>query len=162
MDISSYKGLDEMDKRILNTLQKESQLSNVELARQVNLSPPATHARVKRLENEGYIDRYAVILNKEKLGFDLLCFVFINTNMHQVEQLEQFEEVIYSMPQILECINLTGEYDYMLKVVLRNREDLQKFVRRLTLVTSVSRIQTSVTMKEIKFTTALPVLEDEE
>lgn len=155
MKQSLNKRLDEMDIIILKLLQEEPQLSNAELARRVNLSPPATHVRIKRLEKVGYIDQYAVILNKEKLGYDLLCLIFINTHMHEVDQLELFEEKVMFMPQILECLNLTGEYDYMLKVALKNRKDLQYFIKKLTLLESVSQIQTSVTIKEIKFSTAL-------
>src|SRR5699024_936184 len=157
MSTSINKPLDEMDIIILNLLQKESQLSNAELSRKVNLSPPATHARIKRLEKEGYIDKYAVILNKDKLGFDLICYIFININTHQIKQHEEFERKITAMPQILECSNLTGEYDYLLKAILRNRTELQVFVRELTLFPSVSRIQTSVTMKEIKYSTTVPI-----
>ncbi|MGM8365996.1 Lrp/AsnC family transcriptional regulator [Virgibacillus sp. W0181] len=162
MRLPANKDLDDLDIKILDLLQKESQLSNVELSRRVSLSPPATHARLKRLEKEGYIDQYAVVLSKEKLGFDLLCFIFINTNMHQIEQLEQFEETVLKMPQILECFNLTGEYDYMLKAVLQSREDLHTFIRKLTLLTSISKIQTSIVMKEVKFSTTLPILDEGE
>lgn len=151
------KDLDDTDRLILDVLQKESQLSNAELARKINLSPPATHARVKRLENEGYIDRYAVILNQEKLDFDLLCFIFVNTSHHQDEQLEKFERSVHAMPEVLECYNLTGEYDYLIKAVLRDRAELHQFIRELTRLSAISRIHTSVTLKEVKFSTVLPI-----
>src|SRR5699024_12128050 len=130
-------------------------LSNAELSKIVNLSPPATHARLKRLEQRGYIDKYIAVLNKEKLNFDLVCIIFINTQTHEIKQLEEFEERVIAMPQILECLNLTGEFDYMLKAILRNREELQAFIRRLTNLKSDSKLQTCVTMREIMFTTNL-------
>ncbi|WP_141770447.1 Lrp/AsnC family transcriptional regulator [Bacillus sp. MUM 116] len=158
--IEGIKSLDALDRKILDLLQMEAQLSNAELARRVNLSPPATHARVKRLENEGFIDRHVVVLNSRKLGIDLLCFIFVSTNIHQKEQLEQLESAMNSMPEILECHCLTGEYDYFLKVANRNREELEKFIRKLNLLPGINRIQTSLSLREIKFTTALPINND--
>ncbi|OIK15153.1 AsnC family transcriptional regulator [Bacillus sp. MUM 116] len=158
--MEGIKSLDALDRKILDLLQMEAQLSNAELARRVNLSPPATHARVKRLENEGFIDRHVVVLNSRKLGIDLLCFIFVSTNIHQKEQLEQLESAMNSMPEILECHCLTGEYDYFLKVANRNREELEKFIRKLNLLPGINRIQTSLSLREIKFTTALPINND--
>ncbi|WP_010498088.1 Lrp/AsnC family transcriptional regulator [Paenibacillus elgii] len=150
------KVLDEVDIQILDLMQKEAQLSNAELARRVNLSPPATHARVKRLENEGFIERQVAILNQEKLGFDLLCFVFMSTNIHQAEQLEVLEEALSSMPEVLECHCLTGEYDYLLKVANKDRKELEGFIRKLNKL-GIARIQTSLALREIKYSTVLPI-----
>ena len=91
MEDIKNKGLDNVDLQILAILQREVQMSNAELARRVNLSPPATHTRVKRLENEGYIDQQVAILNQEKLGFDLLCYIFMSTNIHQEKEIEELE-----------------------------------------------------------------------
>lgn len=150
--------LDNTDKAALRILQDDGRLSNVDLARQIDLSPPATHARLRRLERDGYIRRYAAILDREKAGFDLLCFVHISLQMHGVEQLERFRESVREMPEVLECHHITGEYDYLLKVVLRNRKDLERFiVNRLTPVPGVARIHTSLVLTEVKSTTALPL-----
>lgn len=151
--------LDSIDQSILDILQKDAQLSNSDLARKVNLSPPATHARVKRLEKEGYIEKQVTILNHRKLGFDLFCFIFVSTNIHQKEQLETVESAMKVMPEVLECHCLTGEYDYLLKVANRNREDLERFIRKLNLLPGVIRIQTSISLRELKFSTALPIIE---
>lgn len=150
--------LDETDYHILAELQRDGRLSNVELARRINLSPPATHARVKRLEQRGYIERFAAILNREQLGFDLLCFVHIRMQMHELNALESFQEHIRSLPEVLECHHLTGQFDYVLKVALRNRRELQDFVRsKLVPLKGVSQITTSVLLEEVKSTTALPL-----
>ncbi len=154
------KILDDVDIQILDIKQKEAQLSNTELARRVNLSPPATHSRVKRLESEGFIDRQVAILNQEKLGFDLLCYVFMSTNIHQAEQLEVLENTLKAMSEVLECHCLTGEYDYLLKVVIRDRKELDLFIRKLNKL-GVSRIQSNLSLREIKNSTALPILKDE-
>jgi len=143
------KILDAIDIQILDILQRESQISNAELARHVNLSPPATHTRIKRLESEGFINRQVAILNQEKLGFDLLCYVFISTNIHQAEQLDILENALEAMSEVLECHCLTGEYDYLLKVVIRDRKELDGFIRKLNKL-GISRIQTNLSLREIK------------
>jgi len=150
--------LDPTDKLILQILQEEGRLSNAELARRVNLSPPATHARLRRLEEGGYIRQYAALLDREKVGFDMLCFVQISLQLHQPQQVEAVRAAIREMPEVLECHHVTGEYDYLLKVVIHNRKDLERFVlERLTPVPGVARIHTSLVLTEVKATTALPV-----
>lgn len=159
IDSLTNKELDDIDQLILKTIQTNANLSNVELARMINLSPPATHGRMKRLESEGYIKNYVTILNREKLGFDLLCFIYVKTSIHQTEQLEAFEEAIVSMPEVLECHHITGEYDFLLKVVLKDSSDLKNFIgNKLSSHGSISGIQTSLSYEEVKSTTALPLL----
>lgn len=160
--MEQYTQLNELDRKILVELQHDGRLSNVELARRIHLSPPATHARVKRLEERGIIKQYTVVLDRDALGFDLLCFVHIRMQMHELSTLEAFQEHMRSLPQVLECHHLTGQFDYVLKVALRNRQELQDFVRRkLVPLKGVSQITTSVLLEEVKSTTTLP-LEDSE
>lgn len=156
MEDSKTKGLDSMDLNILDILQREVHISNAELARRVNLSPPATHTRVKRLENEGYIDQQVAILNQEKLGFDLLCYVFMSTDIHQAKEIEELETNLKTMTEILECHCLTGAYDYLLKIVIRDRQELNRFIRKLNKL-GISRIQTNLSLREIKYSTVLPL-----
>ena len=156
MEDSKTKGLDSMDLHILDILQREVHISNAELARRVNLSPPATHTRVKRLENEGYIDQQVAILNQEKLGFDLLCYVFMSTDIHQAKEIEELETSLKTMTEILECHCLTGAYDYLLKIVIRDRQELNRFIRKLNKL-GISRIQTNLSLREIKYSTVLPL-----
>lgn len=153
------KILDDMDIQILDILQKGGQVSNSEIAKRVNLSPPATHARIKRLENEGYIHHHVAILNQEKLGFDLLSFIFMSTNIHQAEKLEVLEKALKSMPEVLECHCITGEYDYLLKVANKDRRGLESFIRKLNRL-GITRIQTSLALREVKYSTVLPLRED--
>jgi len=150
--------LDEIDRVILGVLQTEGRITNAELARQVNLSPPATHARIRRLEEGGYIRQYAALVDPEKVGYDMLCFVLVSLQLHQSQQVEGFKEAIKEMPEVLECHHVTGEFDYLLKVVIRNRRDLERFaIERLTPIPGVARIQTSLVLSEVKTTTALPL-----
>lgn len=150
--------LDAVDKALLRALQKDGRLSNVELARRINLSPPATLARTKRLEKDGYIRQYTAVVDSDKAGYDLLCFIHISLQMHEVKQVESFREATRRMPEVLECHHITGEYDYLLKVVLKNRKDLEKFVvDKITPIPGVARIHTSLVLVEVKTTTALPL-----
>lgn len=150
--------LDEVDRAILEALQDDGRLSNVDLARRVHLSPPATHARLRRLEKDGYIRQYAAIVDRERAGFDLLCFIQVSIQLHQPDQVEQFRVAVRAMPEVLECHHITGEYDYLLKAALRNRKDLERFVvDRLTPMPGIARIHTSLVLSEVKATTALPL-----
>jgi DNA-binding Lrp family transcriptional regulator len=150
--------LDDIDKAALRALQTDGRLTNIELAKRIHLSPPAAHARLKRLQKDGYIRGYTAIIDREKAGYDLLCFVHFSLQMHQVEQVEKFHKLVRQMPEVLECHHITGEYDYLLKVALRNRKDLERFaIDRLTPIPGVARIHTSLALNEIKSTTALPL-----
>jgi Lrp/AsnC family leucine-responsive transcriptional regulator len=150
--------LDKVDKSMLRALQADGRLSNVELARKISLSPPAAHSRLRRLEKDGYIRQYTAVVDREKAGYDLLCFIHISLQMHQVTQVEKFREATRKMPEVLECHHITGEYDYLLKVVLRNRKDLERFVvDKLTPIPGVARIHTSLVFTEVKSTMALPL-----
>jgi Lrp/AsnC family transcriptional regulator, leucine-responsive regulatory protein len=150
--------LDEVDVAILEAVQENGRVSNVELAQTINLSPPATHARVKRLTEQGFIRQYTALLDKGKLGYDMTCFIHVTLQLHQMEGLDTFRARVNQMPEVLECHHVTGEHDYLLKVVVRNRADLERFVvKELTPITGVARIYTSLVLTEIKSTTILPI-----
>jgi DNA-binding Lrp family transcriptional regulator len=150
--------LSDTDRLILQVLQAEGRVTNAELARRINLSPPATLARVRRLEEEGYIRAYVALLEPNRVGFDMTCFISVSLQMHTVEQVEGFKEAIQRMPEVLECHHVTGEFDYLLKVVVRNRKDLERFVvNSLTPIRGVGRIYTSLVLTEVKSDTALPL-----
>ncbi|MBP7690362.1 MAG: Lrp/AsnC family transcriptional regulator [Anaerolineales bacterium] len=155
---SQAQTLDQLDLAILRAVQADGRLSNVDLARRVHLSPPATHARRRRLERAGLIRGYAALVDRERAGYDLLCFIQVNLQVHQLDQVEKFRAAVRAMPEVLECHHITGEHDYLLKVALRNRQDLEQFVvNRLTPAPGVGRIHTSLVLTEVKATTALPL-----
>lgn len=150
--------LDDIDRAILRELQADGRATNLELARRVGLSPAATHARVRAMERRGAIRGYTAIVDRDILGFDLLCLISISMQVHQYESVGRLREVIRAMPEVLECHHLTGEYDYLLKVALRNRRELERFVvERLTPLPGVARIHTSLVLSEVKSTTTLPL-----
>jgi len=155
--------LDKMDFRILDILQKEGRISNAELARRISLSQPATHARLKRLEGSGLIRSYMALLDREMLGFEMLCFVHVTLEKHQPDHVKNFHVQVESMPEVVECYHVTGDYDYLLKVVMRHRRDLEDFlVDKLSRIAGVGRVHTSVVLREVKETYALPLLAGEE
>jgi len=153
--------LDEIDVAILNELQADSKISNAELARRVELSAPAIHARIKRLEDSDVIAGYAAIVNREAMGYDMLCFIQLSLQTHNAHTVRAFREQIAEMPEVLECHQLIGDIDYLLKVALRNKSDLQRFLmERLTPIEGIARFKTSLSLIEIKSTTVLPIPDD--
>ncbi len=150
--------MDDLDLKILDRLQSNARLPNAELARAVNLSPPAVHARVKKLEQEGWIVRYEAVIDRERAGFDLMCFVQVGLGAHQTGLIQPVHDAISKMPEVLECHHVTGDFDFLLKVALRNRVGLHNFiVEKLVTVPGISRVSTSVVLKEIKSTSRLPL-----
>jgi len=157
-DTVKNQPLDELDKTILTILQRDGRISNADLARQINLSQPATHARLRRLEERGYIDSYVALMDREQAGYDMLCFVRVSLEQHQIEHVEHFRAAVLEMPEVMECHFVTGDFDYLLKVVARNRKDLERFlVRKLTPAPGVARVYTNLVLSEVKSTTALPL-----
>lgn len=155
---SAQADVDETDKAILQLLQADGRVSNAEIARRIGLSAPATHARIKRLEQAGVIRRYATLLDREAMGFDMVCFINVSLQLHQFTAIERFKELVQDMPEVLECHHITGEFDYLLKAVFRNRDELQEFVvNKLTPIPGMAQINTSLVLIEIKATQQLPI-----
>jgi len=153
---SSQVDLDDSDVAILDILQHSGRIRNVELAEKVHLSPPATHARVKRLEEEGVILGYSANLDRNKVGQDCMCFITVSLELHQPDKLKDFFNAIQDLPEVLECHHLTGNYDYLLKVVIRNNREMERFISNtLVPMPGMLRVSTSVVLREIKNDTAL-------
>lgn len=152
--------LDDVDRVIVDRLQQDSleKTSIAEIARQVGLSAPAVHARIRRLEDEKVIGGYTALINRESLGFEMLCFVQVSLQTHEPETVRQFREQMRELDEVLECHQLIGDIDYLLKVILRNKDDLREFLMEtITPIEGVSRIKTSLSLTEIKSTTMLPI-----
>ncbi len=150
--------IDAKDRTLLGYLQSDARLSNAELARRVDLSPPGLQKRLRRLEDAGVIDQYVTLLNREAVGFDMLCIVQVTLARHEPTAVARFRQLVQEMPEVLECYHLTGEYDYLLKVVVRNRKHLEQFLMQtLTPVPGMDKIRTSLVLSEIKTTTAVPL-----
>ena len=152
--------LDEIDRILLSALQLDARQTNAELARQVDLSAAGLHKRLRRLEDAGIITRYVAQVDREAVGYDMLCFVQVTLQRHESDAVDNFRHEVQSMSEVLECHHLTGEFDYLLKVVVRNRKHLEKFIlNTLTPVRGMDKIRTSLVLSEIKATTAIPLSE---
>lgn len=150
--------LDDIDRQLLTHLQEDARLTHSELARRVNLSPPGLQKRIRKLEESGIISRYVTLLDPEAVGYDMLCFVQVTLQRHEPQAVRAFREAVQHMPEVLACHHITGEYDYLLKVVLRNRKHLEQFLlEQLTPLPGMDRIRTSLVLSEIKETTAVPL-----
>ncbi len=109
------------------------------------------------LKAEGYIRNYTVIVDPEKAGYDLQCFIQIGLQTPQSTQVEDFREAMRNMPEVLDCYHITGEYDYILRVVLKNRKGLENFMNKISSIAGVARIHTNLVLAEVKSTMALPL-----
>lgn len=150
--------MDDIDRALLRDLQEDARISNAELARRLGLSPPGLQKRIRKLEEAGTIQRYVTLVNREAVGFDMLCFVQVTLSRHELDAIARFKEEVRHMPEVLECHHLTGEYDYLLKVIVQNTKHLEQFLMEtLTPAPSMDKIRTSVVLSEIKSTTTLPL-----
>ena len=150
--------LDEIDFKVLHNLQQDARLTNKELASRVSLSPPGLVKRMRRLERAGVLQQYTALIDRQSVGLDLLCFVHVTLGHHEVEAVRRFREAIVEIPEVMECHHVTGEFDYLLKVLVRNHHTLELFlVDKLTPLPGVDRIRTNVVLREVKSTTAVPI-----
>jgi Lrp/AsnC family transcriptional regulator, leucine-responsive regulatory protein len=150
--------LDEIDIRILTSLQENGRIANVDLAKKVNLSPSPCLARVKALEEDGFIGRYVTLLNPATVGLGVNIFVQVRLERQIESNLNAFEKAVGSRPEVMECYLMTGVSDYLLRVVVSDLEEFQEFVTGfLAKIPSVGNIQSSAALKQVKYKTALPL-----
>lgn len=151
--------IDRIDKKILDLLQSDSQISNQDLAEEVALSPSPCSRRVKQLEEEGYIRKHVALLNPKMLGLQLTVLVFVSLDNHAANILKGFEKRIASLAEVVQCYMITGQTaDYMLKVLVPNMADYQSFLlNKLTCIDGVSGVQSSFVLRDIIDKTALPL-----
>lgn len=150
--------LDAIDHRIIAALQEDGRLSNVDLAHRVHLSPSPCLARVKRLENKGVISRYVALLNPAAIGLGVSVFIQVRLEKQIEHSLESFERAISERQEVMECYLMTGQSDYMLRVVVSDVPALEHFiVDFLSRVPGVGNIQSSFALKQVKYKTALPL-----
>lgn len=149
------RGLDNLDVTILEELQRNGRTSVADLARKIHLSQPAVHNRIKRLEREGIIREYVALLDRERVGYGLMCFVQVTLNPHTQAIIDVVRQAVYEMVSVLECYAITGRSDLMLKIMVEDQHDLHNFVTRLTTLEGIERVETSIVLQPIKETTAL-------
>lgn len=153
---SANPGLDAVDLRILAALQENCRLTLAELSEQVGLSQSPCLRRWRRLEEDGYITRYTALINARKLGRRMMAFVEIKLAIHSDEAIEMFERVIRKAPQVQECHLMTGQRDYLLRVLVDDLDDYDEFVKTvLRSVSNISSMETSFALHEVKSRTQL-------
>ena len=149
--------LDIIDRKILTALQQDGRLSNVQLAEKVGLSESACLRRVKLLENNGIIDRYVMLLDQAAIGRPGTVFVQVTLEGQQQEKLQRFETEIGKVEDVLECYLMSGDSDYLLKIIVRGNEDYLRVHNRLTGLPGVLRVQSAFALKTVIRKTELPL-----
>lgn len=150
--------IDSIDWNILDLLQGNARTTNVELAKAVGLSPSPCLARVRALEDRGYISRYVTLLDPRRIGLQVSVFIQVRLERQIESALETFEKAMQARPEVMECYLMTGDADYLLRVVVPDLDALQDFiVNVLSRVSGVGNIQSSFALKQVKYQTALPL-----
>lgn len=149
--------LDDIDREILQILQADGRLTNTEIASRVNLSPPACWKRLKRLE-EKVIQGYHATLNQQELGLGLFAFINIMLDSHSEKAMHNFEAGVLALPNVVACHNVSGKYDYLLQVVVRDMAAFHELLAyRIRALGNIKEIYTGFSLKEIKRSTSLPI-----
>jgi len=157
--MSNIQPLDRYDRQILELLQRDGRLSNQELAERIGLSQSPCLRRVKALEASGYIAGYRALVDARKLGLTLMALIGISMDRHTPERFDHFEAEISAIPEVLECLLITGQQsDYQLKVVVRDMDAYHELLlRRITRIKGVTGVHSSFVLRQVVNQTALPL-----
>lgn len=148
--------LDKTDIRILTIIQQDGRITNAGMAREIGISPPAMLERVRRLESSGVIEKYVAILDREKTGFGLMAIVIVTLSLHQISSLQTVKERLVELDEVLECFQLTGDVDFLLKVAIRDMNAYTAFVNdKLSGIPGIQNIKTSFVLDTLKASTVL-------
>lgn len=150
--------LDDTDRRMIRALQDDGRITNADLARTVNLSESACLRRLRALETAGVISRYAAIINERAVGLPISVFVTVTLSSQSEAMLTAFESAIATVPAVVECYLMTGGSDYLLRLVVRDVDDLERVhSKELTRIPGVTRVSSSVAMRTVVKRGAMPV-----
>ena len=149
--------IDKLDAKILRALQSDASQSNAELADKIGLSPNACWKRVKRLEDEGFIVKRVALLDRAKIDQAVTAFVEIRTDQHEEKWLDQFADAVRAIPEIVEFYRLSGQVDYMLKIVCSDIADYDRIYKKLIRNTRLRDVSSFFAMEQLKYTTELPI-----
>jgi len=151
--------LDDIDKKILRILQRDSHLTVKELAARVHLSPSPVFERQKRLEREGYIERYMAVVNSHRVGNGIMVLCNIRLKQHTQELIQEFMDVVQSIDEITECYNTSGDYDFLIKVYARDMKCYQEFMlNTLGTIDCIGSLHSIFVIDETKNTRGVPVV----
>ncbi|MEA3085426.1 MAG: Lrp/AsnC family transcriptional regulator, leucine-responsive regulatory protein [Paraburkholderia sp.] len=150
--------LDKTDRAILAALQNDGRMSNARLAEMVGLSETPCARRLKRLENDGYIDQYRAMLSRSALGLGVVAFVYVRFAVHDRAVATRFEREVQAIPRILTCHNVSGSADYILQVVARDLDDYGTFMRdEMRSLPGVTSVESALSLREVKANGGLPL-----
>jgi Lrp/AsnC family transcriptional regulator len=150
--------LDAMDRKILHLLQRDAALTVQELSRRINLSPTPCWRRVQRLEESGIIQRRVALLDPDKIGVGVTVFVRVKTRHHTIEWFKQLARAVAAIPEIVEFYRMSGDTDYLLKIVVPDIAAYDSVYRRLISEVDLEDVSSSFALERIKSTTALPLM----
>jgi DNA-binding Lrp family transcriptional regulator len=152
------KTLDRLDCRLLDELQENARLSNQELAQRVGLSPAPCWRRLRRLEQQGFIARYATLLDGPSVGLPIIAYALVSLENHHPESVREFDQLVRERPEVLECHSMSGSNDYLLRIVASSIEAYEHFLSTHVLRSGAVRaVNTSFVLRTKKFTTRLPL-----
>jgi Lrp/AsnC family transcriptional regulator, leucine-responsive regulatory protein len=158
LHIDAIGDLDATDRRILQLLQQNGRMTNASLAEAVGLTPTPMLQRIKKLEGRGVILGYTAIVNRNAVGRRTLAYVWVQMAEHKLSAHKRFVESIRSFGEVLECHHISGEEDFLLKVVVRDIEEYEEFLlHRLTSIPGIAKVKTNFVMSSPKVTTEIPV-----
>ena len=149
---------DAIDKKLLALLQADSKQTNKQLSLKLNLSVTAVYERIKKLENHGVISKYVALVKKDKVEKDFVAFCHIKLIQHSQAYVVKFEKEVANLEEVLECYHISGDYDYLLKVIVEDMEAFREFmVNKLTSINHIGSTHSMFVINEVKHTTAITV-----
>lgn len=150
--------LDKIDKKILQLLQENAKLTTKEIAAQLDLTTTPVYERIRRLEKNGYITGYVALVSRKKVEKNLMAFLFISLKEHSQKALLKFEKEILQFPKVTECYHIAGQYDFLLKILVKDMQDYHEFTfNRLATLDNIAHVQTDFVMNDLKFSTIIPL-----
>ena len=150
--------MDSTDLKILKLLQKNAQYTHKEIADKIGLTITPVYERIKRLEKDGTIQRYVALLDQEQLNLSLVSFTNISLKEHSKDYIKKFEEEITKIDSVVECYHIAGQYDYMLKIVIKDMKAYQSVViNQLASMENIANVTSSFVMTEVKKSSELPI-----
>ncbi|TDP59361.1 AsnC family transcriptional regulator [Flavobacterium dankookense] len=150
--------MDAIDKKLLELLQNDTKKTTAALAVKLNLSVTAVYERIKKLEREGIIDKYVALLNRNKINKGFVVFCHLKLLQHTKEFINQFEKEVVKLDEVLECFHVSGDYDYILKICVKDMEEYREFmVTKLTTLNHIGSTHSTFMIGEVKNTTVFTV-----
>ncbi|RAJ36964.1 Lrp/AsnC family transcriptional regulator [Pedobacter cryoconitis] len=149
------EAFDPVDKKILKVLQADARLNTKQIAGKIGLTVTPTYERLKKIEQSGVVKEYVALLDREKIGKTIVAFINVSLQLHSKPLINVFERAIVKVPEVMECFHVAGNFDYLLKVVVKDMNSYQNFLsNKLATIENIAHVQSSFVMTEIKHQTA--------